>query len=103
MSASAKGVAIAAPKSELYLAVEPVNTEFGRKTRVNQSSVQQELLAAWRGDCPSFLTVIPPDATAVRSGAQIRCPSFELPDARRRGRRSTTCGSASSGSAVRAC
>lgn len=60
------------------LSVLPVETEFGRKTRIHQSSCNQDFTCL-KGDCPSFLLVTPGDA-AKHAKREPPAVPVELPE-----------------------
>ena len=57
------------------LSLQPLDTEFGRKTVVDQASSNLDT-SCLKGDCPAFLTVTPADR-ATRPAA---APPDQLPD-----------------------
>ena len=59
------------------LSVLPVETEFGRKTQIHQASCNLDFSCV-KGDCPSFLEIIPAKKQAEKKA--FPAPPADLPD-----------------------
>ena len=60
------------------LSVQPIATEFGRKTRIHQASCNKDY-SCLLGDCPSFVVVTPGTPKAGKTAAPLESDSLPEP------------------------
>jgi indolepyruvate ferredoxin oxidoreductase len=60
------------------LSVQPVDTEFGRKTQIHQASCNKDF-SCLDGDCPSFLSVVPGTKRPARSLSTLEASDLPEP------------------------
>ncbi len=63
------------------MSLHPVQTEFGPKTRIHQSSCNKDYSCVL-GDCPSFVTVRLAPGTGLRKKTVPRLPAADVPEPR---------------------
>ncbi|TCW22927.1 indolepyruvate ferredoxin oxidoreductase family protein [Dietzia cinnamea] len=68
-------------KKSNCLSVHPVDTEFGRKTQIDQSTCNLDF-SCLQGDCPAFVTVVP-GARTERVATAPSLDAAELPEPER--------------------
>ncbi|MGY1721521.1 indolepyruvate ferredoxin oxidoreductase family protein [Blastococcus sp. SYSU DS0533] len=59
------------------LSVQPVDTDFGRKTQIHQASCNKDF-SCLDGDCPSFISVVPGTRAPAKEGGRLE--ATDLPD-----------------------
>jgi indolepyruvate ferredoxin oxidoreductase len=64
------------------LSVEPIDTEFGRKTQIHQASCNKDY-SCLKGDCPAFLKVVPVEQLNPETVHAVVPPPSGLPEPRR--------------------
>ncbi len=65
------------------MSLHPVQTEFGQKTRIHQSSCNKDYSCVM-GDCPSFVTVKITAGTGLRKRSVPQLPPAQVPEPRDR-------------------